>query len=340
MCSSDLAPSADAPAQGTGRTAKSADKLKRDPGLMNRMMTEVVALWVKQCALSRESNQQGVDKLLNSFTTVSDLLTTLTQQLKDFRPNVAAGATGEAIEVERPALDALLVPMKRAFAQRDDMLGQVKACNDILSTLQQWSKDTRDLAQHTRMVAFNSSIESARAQAGSGDPGTGQSISNEIRRVSEGIVATCDQLDALIRPLQEVGHQVHQSNLIRDTTDEELRIEIETQARLALQALFEALGGSMSSGRALQECSEALSSQMEEAFTHFQFGDRVAQMMQIVTEDMERLVTWTQGNPPPPTAADIQEWVTRLEANYTMDEQRSQHHDAQTVDRSGVVEFF
>lgn len=304
------------------------------------LLGEVVSAWNKQAVFSREYNREGLEKLLLTFSTLSDLMTSMSRQLQNFQVAAAPGSIGDAVQAGSGALDELMAPMQRAFAQRDAMLEQVRACTTTMSTLLQWSKEARDLAQHTRMVAFNASIESARGFQGSPEEQAArQTISNEIRRVSESIVNLCDGLDDLIRPLNERASTVQQEGVINDTNDEQLRVELEWRARRALEAMFTSMGGSLSGGTNLLEASQNISQHMEEAFTQFQFGDRVEQMLQIICADMERMIDWSR-EPTAMTAQDVERWLKRLEDNYTMDEQRSQHHNTEMVDRSGRVEFF
>ena len=48
---------------------------------------------------------------------------------------------------------------------------------------------------------------------------------------------------------------------------------------------------------------------------------------------------WIAQNPHPP-ATEAAQWLARLEASYTMEEQRSEHHGNVHVDRGSEVEFF
>jgi hypothetical protein len=78
---------------------------------------------------------------------------------------------------------------------------------------------------------------------------------------------------------------------------------------------------------------------MEQMFTHFQFGDRVEQMLDIIAKDMTRFVVWSRDNPEA-TALDVQNWLKQLEKSYTMSEQRSQHHGTEHVNVGSQVDFF
>lgn len=309
-------------------------------GGMHGLVKDVVDEWITQVGLSRDQNKDGLENLLMVFSTLSGLMDSMSVRLANFKPSAAPGAINDALDVQRPAIDELMGPIEKAFAQRQAMLRHVQTCHDTLVQLMGWSKDARELAHHTRMVAFNSSIEAVRGSNGSPEQmAARQAISTEVRRVSEAIIGICDALDKLIRPLHEASHSLQQEALIHDSNEEELRLELELRARHAITALFDALGGSMSSGSELLEASQTITAQMEQAFTAFQFGDRVEQMLQIISQDMRRLSTYaSQGEQP--NKQDIARWLQELESNYTMDEQRSQHHETELVDRSGRVEFF
>lgn len=323
-------------AQGT---PERVEPTERGDGL-HLLVHELTDEWSKQLQLGRDQNREGLEKLLMTFTSLSDVMTSMASRLANFKPNVAAGVIGEVVDAQRPALDELMAPLERAFAERESMRAQLKVCADTLGSLLDWSKGARELAQHTRMVAFNASIEAVRGSSGSPDEmAARQTISTEIRRVSESIIALCDAMDQLMQPLHAASHSLQQKALIQDTNDEQLRAELELRARHAITAMFESIGGSLTTGSEIQEASEALSAQLEQAFTEFQFGDRVEQMLQILNRDIDRLCDYSAKREQP-SANDIKSWLNKLAESYTMDEQRSQHHNTELVDRSSRVEFF
>lgn len=90
----------------------------------------------------------------------------------------------------------------------------------------------------------------------------------------------------------------------------------------------------------LRQASAALRDQVEQALVGFQFGDRVNQMLSIVSQDMGSFAGWVAAHPGA-TAADAVAWLATLERSYTMDEQRSHHQQGNVhTERDAVVEFF
>jgi methyl-accepting chemotaxis protein len=99
------------------------------------------------------------------------------------------------------------------------------------------------------------------------------------------------------------------------------------------------LGQSIQGTADLEQTGRQITAQLEEAFVHFQYGDRVAQMLSIMANDMSNFTNWVAANPRA-TQTDAAQWLAALEASYTMEEQRSQHHGNVHVERSSGVEFF
>jgi hypothetical protein len=70
--------------------------------------------------------------------------------------------------------------------------------------------------------------------------------------------------------------------------------------------------------------TEMVSQQVERMYKGFQYQDRISQMMTLLHEDIERLQLALQSHQTPINADD---WLTRLESQYVMTDQRQQHSD-------------
>jgi methyl-accepting chemotaxis protein len=303
------------------------------------MVCRVAPVWSRQLQVTRGAADEGMNHLLSAFSSMSDVLGTLTDALENFQPAAAAGAVGEAIAGQHEALDKLLAPLQRAFAQRDALLVQLGECTRSVARLQQLSKEAREIGRHTRLVSFNANIEAHRGSRGHGQDGGSQQVAAELRVVSERVVAICNRMDLELASLSGSATAAHREGLLHDTAADELKLEVEQRAREALQALLSGLGASTQGAGQLREASRDLRFRLDEAFTHFQFGDRVAQMLDILAKDMQALTEHLRRTPHP-AAGEAQAWLKRLEASYTMEEQRSHHHGNQHVDRGSEVEFF
>lgn len=298
------------------------------------MVREVVPMWCRQLETARSTAEQGLGSLLAVFSALSENLSELSRLAVGAPALAAPGAVDDAVRDHHPALAALQAPSERAFAQRDEAVAALGACADSLSQLQQHAKQAREIARHTRLVAFNASIEAQRDRSEGGS----QAIATEIRGLAQRMAETGEQVEHLARSLLEQVTAVRQRGAVSDTTPDELRMEIALRAREALAAM---LGGTVAiaGGGSLQGVADALRDQIDNSFTSFQFGDRLSQMLAIVGNDMDQFTRWVALHPHA-TATDAAEWLAALQDSYTMDEQRSSHHGNVHVDRGSEIEFF
>lgn len=308
------------------------------------MVASVVPVWARQMEVTRDAASEGLSGILDQFSQMSQSLNTLVNDIQSHTVTAEPGAVDQSVRRESPALQALLAPSRRAFEQRDAAVAELSRCAQALGELQQLAKQTREIARHTRLVAFNASIEANRSQRGA--PGTGkpadggsQAVAGELRHVATRMAQAGERVDDVVAQLLAGIRQASREGELADTQDEELRLELDLKAREALTALLGGLGSALQSSHSVQDTSRALSEQLEAIFMHFQFGDRISQMLSIVANDMDHFADWVARNPRA-TQSDAAAWLTALEASYTMDEQRSTHHGNVNVAASAGVEFF
>ena len=301
------------------------------------MVSQVVPVWSRQMESTREAVNTGLGALLTSFSEMSSALGSLTDKLQSANPSAAPGSITEAVESQSPALAALLEPSERAFRQRDEAVAVLAACGESLAELQQQAKHAREIARHTRLVAFNASIEAQRGHQGSS--GGSQAVANELRELASRMAAAGETIDRLVLKLGRQVGSARQQGETHDTTPEELRLELDIRAREALTLMLGSLGAALQGTSAMRELSTSLQQRLEDTFVNFQFGDRVSQMLSIVGNDMIDFAHWVATHPHA-TQTDAAQWLEALSASYTMEEQRAQHHGNVHVDRGSEIEFF
>jgi len=125
----------------------------------------------------------------------------------------------------------------------------------------------------------------------------------------------------------------------QDSSDEALRDQAAANARQVISGLLTSLGDMNRSSRELQEAGVAVQEEFERVLMNFQTQDRLSQMLCCVMDDINRLNEWLQQGGDL-SAAQAGEWLARLDASYTMEEQRSEHHGNTSIQRETAVEFF
>ena len=304
------------------------------------MVSQVVPVWGKQLDVTRAVATDGLGDLLNTFSQMADSLNSLGDQLARNNPTLEAGAINGALADNSPghaALAALLVPSQRAFAQRDAAVAELTRCANAIAELRQLGRQAREIGKHTRLVAFNASIEANRGPQAS-DSGS-MAVANETRMLAARMAEVGEQIERLVAQLDRTLGPARLRGEISDTPDDELRLELDVRAREALNVLLGSLGAAMQNSGEVKATAEALRGQIENTFVQFQFGDRISQMLDIVGGDMRSFARWVTANPYA-TQSDAAEWLASLEAKYTMNEQRAQHHGNVHIDRGSEIEFF
>ena len=301
------------------------------------MVETVVPVWSRQMDVTREATADGLAQLLNTFAEMSGALHSLTESLSTHNVSAAPGAVDEAVRRENPALDALTAVSQRAFDERELALGQLGQCNEGLQRLQELAKRARELGRQTRMMAFNASIEANRSRTQA--DGATQAVASEARMLAERMAETGEQISTEVAQMLGSMRGAQLEASVKSTSPEELRLEIDLQARKALAALLGTLGSALQSSGEVQQASQTLKDQLDAAFVHFQFGDRVSQMLSIVGNDMTNFAQWVAEHPRA-TQTDAAQWLAALESSYTMEEQRSSHHGNVHVQQGSGVEFF
>jgi methyl-accepting chemotaxis protein len=313
--------------------AKGPSASERGHGVM---ISEVLPVWARQLDVTRETADSGLAQVLDAFTQMTSALDSLMLNLQGLGATSAPGAVDAAVQEAHPALDALLKPALRACERREAALAALSDCAENAAHLEQLTHRVLDLGRHMRLLAFNASIEANRH--GKADAGTG-AVATEMRLLASRMGECGSELQRRVTTQRERLNAVVNGAVTDQSTPEEMRMEIDLRAREALQQLLLSVGASMSSSSAVRESSTAVRDNLEAAFVHFQFGDRISQMLSILGSDINNFVEWTAHNPAA-TRDDAVEWLKRLEASYTMDEQRAEHHGNAHVDRGSEVEFF
>jgi ABC-type transporter Mla subunit MlaD len=103
-----------------------------------------------------------------------------------------------------------------------------------------------------------------------------------------------------------------------------------------LQMVREAVGALQSISQPFAHETQMVAVQVERMYTGFQYQDRISQMMALLEGDMSRLHKVLDG-----TISDvpqIESWMSRLESQYAMAEQRDSHAGTNAAQAAGPQE--
>jgi len=266
------------------------------------MVAEVVPVWKRHVDASREAVEDGVSRLLETF---SQLCLGVTE------------ASRQADEQISPAAAPPGWPQRR-----DEILGEL--VSRVAATSQTRSQLLAQLADGLMQIE---DVEHALRAARS-TPGTPSVACTELRR-----------LDALRHTLAGLTRQVA-ADLREDFHLQDTARQRAAQALDQLLA-ERPRSRDTEMADTIRSLSARIEQDLEQVLIGLQFQDRMSQMLHGVAADMQRFIEWMASNEHA-THADAMRWLAQLEHSYTMREQQLLHagQEAGTPPAPSGIEFF
>ncbi len=313
------------PAEGTARPSAGAP-----------LVGQVLPVWRRHIDSARQHSEESVGSILASFGSISERLDQAIQMTQGSQGGLSHCSADELVQRNEAAVEQMLQPLRQAISARDAVYAKLDMLSEAMSDLRQIALQIKQLARRTNMVALNASVEASRA----GESGSGFAVvAQEVRQLATQSADAANQMMSRTNTVDLELQALRNQAATHDSSDEALRDEAGANARAVISGLLQSLGDMDRSSRELQEAGAAVSAEFERVLMGFQTQDRLSQMLNCVTDDINRLTEWLeQGGDL--SAAQAGEWLARLDESYTMEEQRSEHHGNTSIQRETAVEFF
>lgn len=300
------------------------------------LIEQVVPVWHRQVMAARHHAEESTGAILQAFSSIDERLEQAVRLAEQSSTDLSGANVDALIDNNDAVLSNLLEPLRAAIGQRDEALSEIERVAEAIDELRQGAARVRQLARRINMVAINASVESARAGSRSGSFAV---LAEEVRTLAQQSTQDAGRMLSQSNQLEERLRGLRVQAATRDSSDEELRAQADASARRAIGGLLESVGQVSRSSRGLRQAGSEVRAEVERVLMGFQAQDRFNQMLGSICEDMERLQQWLhqQGDL---SANQAAMWLERLEASYTMEAQRTQHHGQRLIEREAQVEFF
>lgn len=292
---------------------------------------EILPVWARQAENARHQTEESISGLTLQFSTLQQEL----RQVSGGAGVEKAENMAQVLAQGQVALGGLIVALREARTSRTGFLSQIADMAQTITSLEDMSAEVAAIANQTNLLALNAAIEAAHAR----EHGKGFAVvADEVRKLSErsgetglkitqqvaGVSKTLDDNLASARAFAERDEAFIQEA-------EEKIHSVVSDFRLVAEELSTSAQGMATANATVQQG-------ISEALVHFQFQDRVSQILQTVVLDMEKLSGLLQKSP---SDLELDRWLANLERTYTTQEQIAIHRGIHTeAPASSEITFF
>ena len=292
---------------------------------------EILPVWARQAENARHQTEESISGLTLQFSSMQ-------QELRQVSGGAGVEKTENMAQVlaqGQVGLGGLIVALREARASRTGFLSQIADMAQTITALEDMSAEVAAIANQTNLLALNAAIEAAHAR----DHGKGFAVvADEVRKLSERSGATGLKITEQVAGVSKTLDANLASAHAFAEKDEAFIQEAEEKIR-SVVADFKVVAGELSaSAQNMASDNATVQHGISEALVHFQFQDRVSQILQTVVLDMEKLSGLLEKNP---SGLELDRWLANLERTYTTQEQIAIHRGIQTeAPSSSEITFF
>ncbi|MCQ8897777.1 methyl-accepting chemotaxis protein [Limnobacter humi] len=309
-----------------------------DTAELNRVADTWVPTLNNQLTTANKQMEDGIVNLAQAFSGIHSQLNatvTIASEAAGVLGGASGGASGGhgglAGNVER-SLNAMLSSIRQSLDEKAAIMDEVKGFITSTDELAKMAASVESLAAKTNLLALNAAIEAARA----GEDGRGFSIvADEVRKLSMLSADTGVKIRERVQAIAQAAKRAGEGAARMQVSDEHVLGQA-SETLTGVVAQFEQVT------TPLQHASEQIvgnthevSASLNNAVVHFQFQDRVSQILGHVKDSLEQLQSQLHEGL---NGLNVGALMEELERNYTMAEERTNHGQGQAVAKAAPAD--
>lgn len=274
-----------------------------------------------QLSTANGQMEQGVVKLTSAFSSIHERLNE-TMSLATEAVGIigqAGGADQSLIKQSQSSLEAMQQKIRQAFLEKSELMEEVKGFIASTDELSKMASAVEDLAAKTNLLALNAAIEAARA----GEEGRGFSVvADEVRKLSNQSAQTGQQIRTRIQQIAVAARKASEGAIRMEVSDQALLSDSDQTFKQVIEQFESVTSPLQSASDGIVKNTGLVSNELGAAIVHFQFQDRVSQIIGHVDHSLKQFgEQCTTGL----DAISVGELMHTLESGYTMAEERQNH---------------
>lgn len=337
-------------AENESTNASTAETVSIQPKVitsgLDDLNRELLPIWNRQIESARKQSEVAVKDLAKQFGGIAGRLNEAIQASVSYSndgvSNIGNRDDATSGMISQQELGEMLDTLREAIDVKSVLLDKINQLKDQTNDMKEVVSSVMAVSRKTEVLAINASIEARRAGA------QGKSfavVAQEVRKLSE-------QSEKMVN---DVGDRIQQLELKMDEVIAQTNLNANGPADLAedsnkTMSLYErfrmlALSLSKSSEILLVESSN-IRSEIYEILVALQYQDKTSQILIHVTDDIDALHGKLEKDHQAhiSTVIDIEAWLEKLFASYTMVEEISAHkgeeQSFEKKEEESTLEFF
>nr|WP_307727765.1 methyl-accepting chemotaxis protein [Massilia sp. TS11] len=279
------------------------------------LLAEVLPVWLRHLLTVRGQSEDAVNALIGSFSTLLQQFDAAGFDTVSHAPDNKQQTTMSLLTLCQRELGPVIHCLEGVVDSKAGLLGHIRSLSGDVTELRELAAEVSLIAAQTNILAINASIEAARA----GDAGRGFAvIANEVRRLSQASNDIGQRITSRMAQVSQTMGATLAAAADADVADRE--------AIGASRSVMEDVLGHVSElaehSEELRARGAAIKGEVSNLLVALQFQDRIRQILEVVTGDIERLTQTLEARTPLPDPAD---WLAGLAGHYTMHEERATH---------------
>ncbi|MDH5718468.1 MAG: methyl-accepting chemotaxis protein [Spirochaetia bacterium] len=308
-----------------------AENLKREYlPQVEILLEKVMPIWAKHIESSQQQTENAITALTMRFQGMVHILDKALHASEDAVSIVQGRTERESKDVYQQSKQAFKEELKHLKQEQKvikKMIQQFRGLGMTVAELRDMALDIEKVAEKTRLLALNASIEAARSgEAGKGFAVVAEGVSNlselsanTSKNMSEKILAISDDMNEALDTAELAAKQNYASSRSSKNMLRENLIRLR-QMMTALNDLESILNNE----------SRQIKSEINDVIVFFQFSDRVSQILNHVHDNMKefyfhlmRIEEFESSK----EILDFKRWIDNMMKTYTTEEQRIVHFE-------------
>ena len=296
-------------------------------------LLQLADLWVptlnSQLSTANSQMELGIVKLAEAFSEIHSKLNDtvgVAAGAAQVLGNTTGGSNGLADQVAQ-SLNSMLNSIRNSFDEKATIMQEVKGFISSTEELAKMAASVENLAARTNLLALNAAIEAARA----GEEGRGFSIvADEVRKLSMLSAETGVKIRERVQLIATAAKKAGEGAARMESSDEQVLCQASETLSGVVDQFEQVTGPLQQASEEIIANTNQVSSSLNNAVVHFQFQDRVSQILGHVQDSLTQMKGQLNSGL---EALNVAALMHELERKYTMAEERVNHNGK--ADRTG-----